>query len=347
MIVKVPIYKIGEHVPNVVDVFICTASFEARCTTIAAELSPRIRTSFIIRNREVAGESEENYSVLKNTLGEKIHEITVSLNSATETADQFKKHIIEGLQQLRGGTTFVDITTFTHEQLLIFLALLKLHPPKGRVFLGYTGAGEYSTNTNDVNVWLSRGVKTLRSVLGYPGRLAPTKKLHLMILVGFESERAQALIEIMEPAKLSLGVGRKEQSVSAAHYARNKKFYEKLEAFVSRQTQIQATVDKFDFSCIDPSEAKDDVLLHVKQYTDFNTVICPMNTKLSTVGAGLAALEEDNLQVVYAQAEEYNQAGYSTPGATATIFELFPADNSPSLISTTTPVLSGPVPVKR
>lgn len=323
MVTKVPISEVSTHIACDVDVFICTASFEDRCTSIASALSHRVITAIVIRNREVMGESEKNYSALSDIFGSRMREIQISLNSATETADQFKCQIISVLQQLPSGTAFVDITTFTHEQLLILLALLKLHPPKCRVLLGYTGAGAYSTNARGADVWLSRGVKTLRSVLGYPGRLAPTKKLHLMLLVGFESERAQALIEKMEPAKLTLGIGRREQSVSDAHYAQNKIFYDKLEAFVCRQTQIQVTVDRFDFSCVDPDEAKNDVLRHVQHYAEFNTVICPMNTKLSTIGVGLAALEVDSLQVVYAQAEEYNLAGYSTPGETATIFELF------------------------
>ena len=44
-----------------------------------------------------------------------------------------------------------------------------------------------------------------------------------------------------------------------------------------------------------------------------NTVIAPMNNKISTVGAALAALKNPNIQISYAQADIYNVVGYSMP----------------------------------
>ena len=45
-----------------------------------------------------------------------------------------------------------------------------------------------------------------------------------------------------------------------------------------------------------------------------NALIAPMNTKISTVGAALLAMEDDTIQLCYATAHQYNEKGYSTPG---------------------------------
>jgi hypothetical protein len=54
---------------------------------------------------------------------------------------------------------------------------------------------------------------------------------------------------------------------------------------------------------------------------NYNIVVCPMNTKISTIGVGLAALQNNKIQIAYARAIEYNEAGYSTPSDMTTIFE--------------------------
>lgn len=165
-------------------------------------------------------------------------------------------------------------------------------------------------------------MRQVRSILGYPGSLAPSKRLHLIVLMGFESERARLLIEIMEPSRLSLGIGAAAHSVSQKHFARNERFFDRLRGFLDTQTQIQAEIETFVFSCIDPIEARDAVLRQAAKYPEFNTVICPMNTKISTIGAGLAGLGDQRLQLIYASPEEYNEEGYSTPSSDARIFSV-------------------------
>jgi hypothetical protein len=224
------------------------------------------------------------------------------------------------MREIGTGTVLLDITTFTHEHLLILMALIRSHGLSCKIQIGYIGAAEYSTNTDEESVWLSRGVQQVRSILGYPGGMAPSKRLHLIILVGFEVERARALIEIMEPSRLSLGIGAAEKSISARHYIRNERFSNRLKEFLGTQAQIQTEVDTFTFSCVDADEVRGAILMQAAKYTEFNTVICPMNTKISTIGVGLAALQDPRLQVVYAVVAEYNEAGYSTPGEEVRIF---------------------------
>jgi hypothetical protein len=46
-----------------------------------------------------------------------------------------------------------------------------------------------------------------------------------------------------------------------------------------------------------------------------------MNTKISTIGSALAALEEEAIQLCYAQPLQYNYKSYSTPGNTCYLLD--------------------------
>jgi hypothetical protein len=171
------------------------------------------------------------------------------------------------------------------------------------------------------HVWLTRGVAQIRSVLGYPGRLSPSKKLHLIVIVGFEHERVAAVIEQFEPARLTLICGDPEKSVSSSHYEVNRHFFQKVKAFVERTQSTQTAVDTCYISCVDPFEARDTVLKCASIDNGYNVVVCPMNTKTSTVGAGMAAIYDERIQIAYARAIEYNEEGYSSPSSMATVFD--------------------------
>jgi len=219
----------------------------------------------------------------------------------------------------------IDITSLSHELVVIIIGVLHNFNIMDKVTLLYVGAAEYSFNTQNNAVWLSRGVKTIRSVLGFPGVMLPSKKLHLIVLAGFEVERANEVIIQYEPSSLSVGSGHKEQSISETHYKNNKIFSERLNSFINEQDVYTQEIRGFEFSCIDSYKTKEQLLEHIadlKKDMDKNIVICPLNTKISTVGVALAAIESPEIQICYAEPEEYNTEGYSKSGTEVTIISL-------------------------
>jgi hypothetical protein len=187
-----------------------------------------------------------------------------------------------------------------------------------RIDLIYVSASDYSIRDKKEDKWLSKGVAAVRSILGYSGDLFPSRKMHLMILVGFECQRASALIEILEPSQISLGHGMPSTATDVKHVAAQEFFYE----MIKRTVATRGNVDKFEFSCNNPIETRDAILTQSNKYYDYNNVVAPMNTKLSTVGSGLAAFASNEIQLCYAQAEQYNYEGYSSPGTNCYVFEL-------------------------
>lgn len=320
MIKKIPLSQVSDLFPEGIALYLGMASFEARCLSILSALHERPSHCLLFKNRASGALSEMNLKQMANLAPGRNTIIDLDLDLPITSADSFAKALAIASEDIAStGVIFIDTTTFTHEQLLILLRVLDQVRPKRKIFMGYTGAEEYSTNTEVEGVWLSRGVSQIRSVLGFPGGFAPSKKLHLIILVGFEHERSASIIEQFEPARLTLGIG--GPSVSPSHYATNQRFFDSLKTFVERTQLTQTAVETFSFSCIDPFSARDAVIEQTTKDSDFNVVVCPMNTKISTVGVGMAAIQDERLQIAYARAIEYNETGYSTPSTMATVFE--------------------------
>lgn len=317
---KISIKELKAVVNAPIELFICMASFETRCGSILSEIHEVCKRVIVLRNSQCGKLAEDNFermlSIAREATG-----LTLDLDEPMSTARSLLS-LIEHLDPRNSGSVFVDVTTFTHEQLLILFRIFSVLPIEREVIFGYTGADRYSTNTDKNEAWLSKGVSQVRSVLGFPGKLLPSRRLHLVLLVGFEHERAKAVIEAFEPSVLTLGLGQRDQSISPSHYESNCLFFEDVKKFVARRAVLGSSVRLFSFSCVDPQKACDAVLEEIKQVPGYNTVICPMNTKLSTLGAALAATESPDIQLCYSRAIEYNEHGYSTPSEQVTIFKI-------------------------
>lgn len=318
---KVTIADLEAKVGASVALFIGMGSFEVRCLTILGALAKNTGNFLFFKNRQAGDLASENLQKMKVIAGEKAISIDLDLDKPTLSADAFQTSLTH-IKNAPDGPIFVDITTFTHEQLLIFLRVLSEAKIDRKVIFGYTGSEQYSINTDPEDVWLSKGVSQVRSILGFPGEFLPSKKLHLIVLVGFEYERAKAVIEQFEPAFLTLGIAKNTQSVSAAHHATNQKFFDEVKRFVDVRTSIYPSIYTFRFSGVDPILTRDAVLTQVVKLSSCNTVVYPMNTKISTLGVGLAAIQNRGIQICYSRAITYNENGYSTPSQQVTVFEM-------------------------
>jgi hypothetical protein len=152
--------------------------------------------------------------------------------------------------------------------------------------------------------------------------VAPPKEMvrntHLIVLVGYEHERAARLIEILEPSSVSLGYGRSSTATTDKDKDANELFHQ----LVERVAASFAKVDSFEIMCNDPIQTRDAILSAAKKARGCNIVLAPMNNKMSTIGAALAVFVREEIQVCYAPVLSYNFARYSSPGTTCYLFDL-------------------------
>jgi hypothetical protein len=210
----------------------------------------------------------------------------------------------------------IDISTFTHEALLIILRSVRtLIRPQDQVRFAYVPALEYSVGDIDSEKWLSKGIREIRSVIGYPGEVLPSRKIHLVVLVGFETERARAVIEAYEPSHISLGFSTEAKSTSKKNFAANEFFHKKMMTLFPSSKSFTFSADDF----LETAMALKSV---VASQPEYNVVIAPLNTKVSTIGSGLAAIADDTIQLCYAQAELYNFDKYSCASDSCQLFTI-------------------------
>lgn len=298
------------------DVFICCASFEGRCKSVPRALAPlRIRLPIMFSIEEFTEAVGANLECLNSLFGRSAKHVQLTIADPLKSADVLLKTVSQTTSPA-GQKYLIDITTFTHELLLILMRVLQITlSERDSVELVYATAADYSVGDEDDVKWLTKGIGEIRSVLGYPGLMLPARKLHLIVLTGYEGERAERLIDQSEPNRISIGVGTKASSIAAAHYQVN-------QAFHSRLAAKYAGVETFTFSPNSALETKQSVLEQARKFPEHNVAVAPMNTKVSTVGCALAAFEDDAIQLCYATAHQYNVANYTSPGPDCLLFQL-------------------------
>jgi hypothetical protein len=192
--------------------------------------------------------------------------------------------------------------------------------PSLKISCAYVNAKEYSNGDNVDQKWLSKGIEEVRAVLGYSGNLVPSKGTHLIIIVGYEFERAIAMTNILEPNVLSLGYGKSENATVEKDKEANS-YYSQL---IREMSPSYPEIEQFEISCSDPYKTCENLEKYIKKIKNKNILIAPMNNKISTIGVGLLALKNKGVQVCYGPAMTYNILNYSTPGSNCYIFNIDP-----------------------
>ena len=319
MINKIELSKIKEVICSTYDVFICSSSFEERCLSISNNIDVSIFSEiWLIHNICDEQSNQIHTKMLSSIFGERAKLIEISLSNPLITADRIHEKIVEITNNKSLNSILIDITTFTHESLLILIKLLNLKCPNTKVTCIYANATEYSVGDDNKHKWLSNGIGEIRSVLGYAGNIIPSQKTHLIMIVGYESERAVSIINAIEPNSLALGYG----CSSNATTDKNKEANEYYLHLIEEMTTSYSNIITFEIPCDDPLKITEELKKQIENEKDKNIIIVPMNNKLSTIGVALLAIENDDIQICYAPALTYNYQNYSTPGTNCYIYEL-------------------------
>ncbi|PYG34374.1 hypothetical protein [Pelagimonas varians] len=290
------------------DKFICNSlaflgrsSFEERCVSAHDELAS---CNFVYKHFFKSRDEAKLATHIRKKLGlseKQISEINISdpLQTQRTIANQFMT-IAEIPDDI---SLIIDITTFRREELLILLKEMRRLPEAllDEASFVYSVAAEMGD-------WLSNNVRQIRPVIGYPGDMISRQSTHLVIMAGIEHHRAVAAIDAYEPSNISLGIVPLEDSVSLEIHERNLQ----LRDYIVRHFDNVTT--EFDFSAKSPQAVISKLRQIVSSRPDQNTIIAPLNTKLSTLACGVYGLENPAVQLCYAEVEVYNAGKYSTAG---------------------------------
>lgn len=298
------------------DLFVCCASFEDRSLTAVRCLHKSYFASrgLVYVNAEFAkmhNTTRSHLYAMIAGLAVRSERIEVSEGSLFDVRLQLEA-LKTGLSLLQDSdiayrTVTIDATTFNRESLLLLCGLLSSGETRPAIRVLYTSPMRHGD-------WLSRGVRKVRNVIGFAGTRDPQLPTALVMLSGFEGERALKIIEEHEPAKLYVGVG--DPPTSDEFLSRN---VSEQHLVLSRQD-----VERFYFPANDIDGAYKSISSIITRCEGvFNVVIAPMSTKLSTLAVLRVAVERPEVQVTYCVPGEYNTVDYSVGERRLFVDQLF------------------------
>lgn len=283
---------------NCDDLFFCCASYEARSTAVVETLSKsyRCKESIIYVNKEFRPTCETAMGFLSKALRQ-VSKVRTCEGSWLDQTFQFNalKGAIDAVKSSIENIT-IDVTTFNREALLVGTLLIRTRWPDARIRIVYSSPQKYAD-------WLSRGYREIRNIIGFTGVHVTKRPTVLVVLCGFEPDRAMLLIEQHEPQLLLLGTG--DPPTSNPFLNRNLLEGEKIS--FSRQEMV-----KFKFAADSATECFSNLDKAIRKYLKtHNIVVAPMSTKMSTMAVFLLAQKYPQIQITYCVPGEYNTRDYT------------------------------------
>ncbi|SRR6266702_2030995 len=212
-----------------------------------------------------------------------------------------------GALQNAEGDVVIDATCLPREPLgMLLFALSVKRDQLGQIKVLYVSVppNGYATLNESLppeDRWLSKGVVTIRSILGFPGNFGSEKKRHVVAMTGHELERLLDTIIFHEPNRLS--ISNEQESTSTVEGAER---YSKEVADKLRHEIPLPEIETVRFSANSIDETFDSLKAMGIDSENENVALVAMNTKLSFIGAALFALQDRNIRMVYAVPEKYN-----------------------------------------
>jgi hypothetical protein len=285
------------------DLFISCISYEPRTTGVLEILDKnyRARTGmFIVNDRSKS--VHQNISLLKSLIKNKhiFDDISIkeySIDNPIGIIIKIDEIIKAKFPEKQTVNITLDMTTIPRVQLLSVLYYLRHHPKLNILRILYISPQKYGK-------WLARGHRYSTIPSFFEGPLIFEKKTALVILTGFESERAISLIDDVEPAKLILVMLMQEAS----------KEFKRLSSKVINQIDVRRNIDKeiLTISANDPFYCKNIIIDLINKHSKlYDFFVAPMGTKLEVLGTYLAYEENPNFRIIYPRAFVYNTEGYS------------------------------------
>lgn len=313
---KILINNLSDNLDDVYNVFVVSSSFESRCLSISKELYDYHFDKVI-----VVENIEGSDIIAKNGL-EIVNIFNNSILLKMDFDDQlgFAHKLVKEISEIQNETinVLIDITTFTHETLLVCLKTLYCNSMISSITCLYLNASEYCKNKPVEQKWLSKGAKSIHPIFRYSGMLYPSLETHLILIVGYEYERAFEVIAQIEPNSLTLVYGSIEDAITEKDKSANQHYNHLLEEMAFEYSNVESCA----INCYDPQKTSKALSDIYSKYSDKNIIVVPMNNKMSTIGVFLSEIENDDIQVCYAPAVIYNEENYSEPGNDCYIYDL-------------------------
>jgi hypothetical protein len=293
--------RLNEHRPD--DLFICCASFEERCLSSAAKMGTDFLTKFavifVVEEPIYKKQVEHNMFRLQTELRKKATEgifvISCQRENPMEGISQMEDVLRQCKLKVDGGPFItVDISGFTKIYLLELLYYLAIDKDLGLPRLLHTTQRYLPTK-------LTQGIQQITTMPNFYGSPSLEKEMALVLLLGFEQERALAVWKQLNPARTIALITNppRHGNLDYLKYARQN----------NADLLSKPSVEVRDIPADNPYAVKNVLeAIHEETKDAFNMVIGPFGTKPQVVGVFLFCQEHRKAQVVYSFPATYTRS---------------------------------------
>ena len=293
--------RLNEYGPD--DLFICSASFEDRCISSTSRMGADFRTRFaiifVIEEPLYKRQVDNNLFKLQSELGKRTSEGIFVISCQ-------KENPIDGINQLKNiwrqckpknpeePFVTIDISGFTKIYLLQLLHSLVSDLNVGIPRMLHTTQTYLPTK-------LTQGVEQITTIPDFFGSPSLEKQTILILLLGFEPERALAVWKHFNPAKTIALITNPPRygNLDYLRYAQEN----------NSHLLSQPSVEVRNVPADNPYAVKSVLEVIYNDTRDlFNMVIGPFGTKSQAVGVFLFCLERPKVQVVYSFPAKYTRS---------------------------------------
>ena len=286
--------------------FIAAASFEDRSVHWVKEFlnkggtPDQVFLADVVERHDAYTQNLAHFSRLGIEKGEQLDRFS------SATLWSWVVSVVNRTSDTRGDLT-IDITCMPRELLgMLLFSISVKRDAFNSISIVYVSAPEGGYATQNFKLpekdrWLSKGVASIRSIVGYPGVFHSERPCRLVVLAGHEKDRIAHLVEHVEPKWLTIS-GEREHSSTVPG---GREISEKVAKTLKSRIQLPV-MDGIEFSSSSIDEVYRTLMDADLGGSEENVALSAMNTKLSFVGAALFALSNRAVRMMYAVPREYN-----------------------------------------
>lgn len=289
------------------DILISRISYEPRSSGVLKKLDKNYKAKtglFIVGEKfekftKVQDNKKEIINILKRSSFFNDHKtLKTSIDNPIKIImeiDKIIKNSFTGKQKL--NITF-DITAFPRGELLTVIYYLRHLPIIDTLRILYISPNKYGE-------WLTNGYRYSMIPPFFEGPPTFEKMTALLILTGFEFDRAISLIDEIQPSFLILGKSSPGTS---------KEFDDIGDEIINKlKSTRKITKETYKIAGNNPFRCRDTFREIIQEYSQFyDFFVATLGTKLELLGVYLAYEENSNFRIIYPVPLIYNVGNYST-----------------------------------
>lgn len=254
----------------------------------------RVRRALIFYFSSYADRTRENREAIVNVCGAENIEYTPVELDIDKPAHNWRK-VLDSIGSVVADcqNALIDISTMPREIIWYALWLLNQNSMSTRYI--------YHSPDNYGNAWLSRDPRSPRLVYKLSGIAAPSVKTALLIIVGFDPQRAERLISWCEPAKLMIGIQ------NPSRFERNEEAMKDYDEIIKKfGGEYDCDIFELDAYAEDRGMAVVERMLKPLDCS-YNVIMSSLGPKLTAITLYRLQRKQQNRGLVYAPSNEFNQ----------------------------------------